>query len=71
MFEFAAAAQREHVRVLANQQDVGHCSRLARGHQLLLQREGLGIADAAQVDHPADLALRSHIRKVGQTRRQM
>ena len=61
VFELAAAAEREHVGMLAQQQDVGHGSRLARGHQPLLQREGFGVADPAQVDHPADLALRSHI----------
>ena len=71
MLELAAAAERDHVRMLAQQQDIGHGSRFARGHQPLLQRRGLGIADPAQVDHPADLALRSHIRKIGPTRRQM
>ena len=59
MFDAAVASEREHVRVLAQQQQFGR-ARLARRHQPLLQLPGIGVTDTAELDHAAGCIVQVH-----------
>jgi hypothetical protein len=53
MFADAVAAERDHVRVLANQEHVGNCAGFARLDELLLQFARRAVGDQPLVYHPA------------------
>ena len=51
------ASQGDHVRMLQQQQLVGHLPRFARGNQLLLQLQRLAVVDAPEFAQRSNYAL--------------
>src|SRR5271163_2406996 len=54
IFFFSVAAQGDHVRVLAEEQDVWDVAGFAGFDELILERAGLGVGQEACVHLPAD-----------------
>jgi hypothetical protein len=54
MFFFSVAAERDHVRVLAEEQDVGNGASFAGFDELTLERTSWGVGQEACVYLPAD-----------------